>query len=98
MQVSAEEFGISMICLAYRAMELKIVSEDAFRKFMMEASKMGWRKNEPSRIKQESSYLFMQLVYRAVADEEINIQRGAELLNIPYKQIYDVLVQFSAKG
>jgi Zn-dependent peptidase ImmA (M78 family)/transcriptional regulator with XRE-family HTH domain len=98
MQVSAEEFGISMICLAYRARELKIVSEDAYRKFMMTASKLGWRKNEPSRIGQELSNLFMQLVYRAVAEEEINIQRGAELLNVPYEKIYDTLIQFSAEG
>lgn len=97
MQVPAAEFGISMLCLAYRAKELQIITESAHRKFMIKASKLGWRKEEPSRIRMESSNLFKQLVYRAIEEEEINIQRGAELLNLTYIQISDELSQFSEK-
>ncbi|SEV85612.1 hypothetical protein SAMN05421659_101372 [[Clostridium] fimetarium] len=84
-----------MMCLAYRAKKLEIVSENAYRSFMIKASQCGWRKSEPSRIEQESSDLFKQLVYRAIAEEEINIQRGAELLNVTYQQISEELRKFN---
>jgi len=48
--------------------------------------KPGWRKNEPSRIEKEVSTLFEQLVYRAINENEISMQRGAELLKIPYDE------------
>lgn len=95
MIVPAKEFGISMICLAYRAKELEIITENAYRSFMIKVSQNGWRRNEPSRIEQESANLFKQLVYRAVEEEAINLQRGAELLNISYKQISEELSQFN---
>ena len=55
--------------------------------FYFYASKHGWRKNEHSRIKDEKTSLFEQLVYRAISEDEISIQRGAELLKIPYAQV-----------
>ena len=48
---------------------------------------MGWRSNEPSRIKGECPLLFQQLVLRAIGEEEINIQRGAELLRRSYVEV-----------
>lgn len=93
MQVAAKEFGISMLCLAYRAKELSIVTQSAYQSFMMKASQSGWRKKEPSRIEPEKSNLFQQLVYRAIEEEEINIQRGAELLGVEYQQIYQEVRQ-----
>lgn len=87
MLVTAKEYGISMICLAYRARECGVVSESAYRHFMMMASANGWRKNEPSRIGQEKSSLFKQLVYRAIEEDGISVQRGAELLNTSYDQV-----------
>jgi len=93
MQIAAKEFGVSMICLAYRAKELDIVTQSTYKTFMVEASKCGWRTKEPSRIEPEDSNLFKQLVYRAIEEDEINIQRGAELLKVEYQQIRDDLGQ-----
>ena len=42
----------------------------------------GGRKNEPSRIDQENTSLFEQLVLRAIGEEEITVSKGAELLKI----------------
>lgn len=95
MMVAAKEFGISMMCLAYRAKKIEIVSENAYRSFMIRASQCGWRKKEPSRIPQEPSDLFKQLVYRAIVEDEISIQRGAELLNIAYQNIKEELDKFN---
>ncbi|MGD9569115.1 MAG: helix-turn-helix domain-containing protein [Sedimentibacter sp.] len=97
MQVPAAEFGISMMCLAYRAKELDIVSESAYKSFMIRVSQLGWKKSEPSRIEKESSNLFKQLVYRAIEEDEISVQRGAELLDVTYKQISEELSHFSGK-
>ena len=84
----ATEYGISMFLLAKRAEVLKIISESSSRKFYILASEKGWRKNEPSRIeKLERPILFEQLVYRAINENEISIQRGAELLKMPYKKV-----------
>lgn len=91
MVLSAQEFGISMLCLAYRAKELKIVTEAAYKDFMMQASRAGWRKNEPPRIEPEESTLFKQLVYRAVAEGEISVQKGAELLQVPYAEVEEAV-------
>lgn len=91
MLVTAKEYGISMLCLAYRAKECGVVSESAYKHFMMLASSNGWRKNEPSRISQEKSSLFKQLVYRAIEEDEISVQRGAELLNTSYDQVANEL-------
>lgn len=84
----AVEYGISMMLLAKRAELLNIVSSFSAKDFYVKASKLGWRKNEPSRIKEvEKPILFEQLVYRAINENEISIQRGAELLKMPYKKV-----------
>jgi len=40
-------WGVSMAALLYRARTLDLVSEDAFRRGMMDMSRRNWRKNEP---------------------------------------------------
>lgn len=83
----AREYGISMMMLVKRAELCKIILEATAKSFYVRASQFGWRKNEPSRILSERPLLFEQLVYRAINEDEISIQRGAELLKIPYEQV-----------
>lgn len=83
----AKEYGISMLMLVKRASLLRIVSSAVYRDFMIQASQKGWRKNEPSRIDAEYSYLFEQLVIRAIGENEISPQKGAELLKISYEEM-----------
>jgi Zn-dependent peptidase ImmA (M78 family)/transcriptional regulator with XRE-family HTH domain len=83
----AKEYGISMLLLAMRAKICKIISEPVHKDFMIKASKAGWRTNEPSRIDQEETTLFEQFVYRAVTENDISIQKGAELLNRSYVEV-----------
>mgnify|MGYP003585109129 FL=1 len=87
MEISAVEYGISMQCLAYRARECGVIGSAAYESYSRKISYLGWRKNEPSRIESEKPLLFKQLVYRAIEEEEINIQRGAELLQVPFNDI-----------
>ena len=43
------------------------------------------------RIEKEKPALFEQLVYRAVNEEEISVQRGAELLKVPFNNVLAML-------
>lgn len=87
MLLIAEEYGISMFLLVKRAQLLGIISSNLANNFYVLASSSGWRKNEPSRIENERPTLFEQLVYRAINEEEISIQKGAELLKVPYNEV-----------
>ena len=87
MTMVAKEYGVSMMLLAKRANLCGIVGDSAYRSFCIMASKAGWRKNEPARIEAEEPVLFRQLVYRAVCEDDISIQRGAELLGASFDDV-----------
>ena len=81
------EYGISMYMLVKQANNHGIVNDYTAKSFCINANKAGWKNSEPSRIKGESPGLFQQLVYRAVSEREITIQKGAELLHEPYEKV-----------
>ena len=83
----AKEYGISMFLLVKRAELCKVISPARAKDFYIKASQAGWRTAEPSRIDKEEPMLFKQLVYRAVNEKDISIQRGAELLKVPYSTV-----------
>lgn len=87
MDLVCHEYGISMYILVKRAQIAKIISEETAKKFYVMASKQGWRTHEPVRIPPEKPLLFEQLVFRAVCENEISIQKGAELLQMPYNEV-----------
>lgn len=82
-----KEYGISMYMLVMRSSQAGVVSSTVAQDFYIKAGKAGWRTKEPSRIEKEKPLLFEQLVYRAINEEGISIQRGAEMLKIPYKDV-----------
>lgn len=83
-----QEYGISMYLLVMRAAQAGIISNSLEKDFYIKANKAGWRKNEPTRVKSiEEPLLFKQLVYRAINEEGISIQRGAELLQMTYSDV-----------
>lgn len=87
MDLVCKEYGVSMLLLAKRAEVCGVITKTASRDFFVRASQAGWRKNEPSRIDNEVPSLFVQLVYRAVSEGEISIQKGAELLQTSYEEV-----------
>lgn len=91
MVLVAVEYGISMMLLVKRAELNHIITASVAKDFYIKASKAGWRTNEPSRIEKENPVLFEQLVYRAVNEKEISVQRGAELLKIPFNNVLAML-------
>ena len=87
MKSVAKEYGVSMLLLAKRAEVCRVISQTVSKDFFVQASKAGWRTSEPSRIEPEEPVLFKQLVYRAVNEEDISVQRGAELLQVPFADV-----------
>lgn len=81
------EYGVSTLLLMKRANIVGIITDSYYKEFMAKASKLGWCKNEPTHIPAETSNLFKQLTIRAVNEENISIQRGAELLHTAYTEL-----------
>lgn len=84
MTLTCREYGISMYLLVKRANLCGIINDNVAKNFYIKAGQAGWKKNEPSRIQREEPLLFMQLVFRAVSENEISVQKGAELLKQSY--------------
>ena len=87
MILTAVEYGISVMLLVTRAKICGVVSNSVAKDFYIKASASGWRTNEPTRIEPEKATLFEQLVYRAVSEADISVQKGAELLHTSYDEI-----------
>lgn len=88
MTITCKEYGISMYMLVKRARLCEIINDSVEKTFYINASKAGWRKNEPDwGYAPEKPGLFKQLVYRAVTEAEISIQKGAELLKTSYDSV-----------
>ncbi len=88
MIMTCHEYGISLFMLVKRARLCGIINDSVEKNFYIQASKAGWRKAEPDwDIQKEEPSLFKQLVYRAVTEEEISVQKGAELLKTSYDAV-----------
>lgn len=87
MVLVCKEYGISMYLLVKRANLCGILSDMAEKDFYIKANQAGWRKNEPMRIEKEEPHLFSQLVFRAICENEISVQKGAELLGVAYEEV-----------
>lgn len=84
----AKEYGVSVQLIAKRAQILQIITETSLTHFYVhDLPLLGGRKNEISRIPAEETNLFQQLVLRAIGQDEISIQKGSELLKMPYDQL-----------
>lgn len=87
MTLICREYGISMYLLVKRASLCRIINDRTAKNFYIKAGQAGWKKKEPVRIEKEEPLLFTQLVFRAVAENELSIQKGAELLRQPYSYV-----------
>lgn len=87
MLMSCAEFGVSFMLLVMRAQVCGIISTASARSFFIHANKNGWRKNDPANVEAERPTLLNQLVYRAVTQEEISYQKGAEILKCSVAKI-----------
>ncbi|MBR3341844.1 MAG: helix-turn-helix domain-containing protein [Clostridiales bacterium] len=87
MVATCNEYGISLQQLVKRAVQCNVINESAEVGFYKFLNLKGWRKREFAKFDKEEPQLFRQLVFRAVTQQEISIQKGAELLNESYKYV-----------
>ena len=88
MEIVCEEYGISLYLLVKRAAQAGIITESLEKSFYIKANKIKYRDTEPQRVlREERPLLFKQLVLRAINEEGISIQRGAELLKESYSEV-----------
>jgi Zn-dependent peptidase ImmA (M78 family)/transcriptional regulator with XRE-family HTH domain len=77
------EFGISMMAILMRLGDCRVITENQKKNYQIKMGKAGWRKEEPGDpYPKESTYLYKQLVYRALGEEYIGESKAAELLGV----------------
>jgi Zn-dependent peptidase ImmA (M78 family)/DNA-binding XRE family transcriptional regulator len=75
-------YGISMQAIMARALNLGIISEQAFKQFRIYVSTHGWRTREPGGYSgEEKANSFKQLVLHAAAEQIISYSKASEFLN-----------------
>lgn len=80
--VLKQEYGISMQAIIYRAKELGIITQSAYKQFYFMFSKLGYVKNEPYKYQGfEESNRFYQLLFRGLVEEAISMSKAAALNN-----------------
>lgn len=83
------EFGISMGSILYRAAQLGIISQGIAKQFFISFRQKGWHRKEPmEQYPKEKTYLFKQLVLRALAERYIGESKAAELLVMPIAKFH----------
>ena len=77
------EFGISMMGVLMRIGQCGVISEGLKKQYFMRFNKLGWRTEEPGEAyPNEATYLFKQLVYRALGEDYIGESKAAELIGM----------------
>ncbi|NVK41150.1 MAG: ImmA/IrrE family metallo-endopeptidase [Oceanospirillaceae bacterium] len=77
------EFGISMMGALMRASQCGIITEAVKQALFRYFSSNGWRTKEPGDpYPSETTYLYRQLVYRALAEDYIGESKAAELMSM----------------
>ena len=77
-----KQYGISIQALAYRAKDLGIISESYVKQFMFLMVHNQWKINEPIQYTGlEASNRFTQLLFRALAEDQISMNKAAVLNN-----------------
>ena len=78
-----KQYGISMQAIVMRALSCGIVNDHYTRQFFNMMKQMGWRVDEPIAYEGlEKSNRFDQLLYRALAEEQISTSKAAALKNM----------------
>lgn len=77
-----KQYGISMQAIVMRALVCGIVTDHYVRQFFSMIKLMGWKKVEPITYEGiEESNRFDQLLFRALAEEQISVSKAASLKN-----------------
>lgn len=83
------EFGLPMLAILARAGHCKIITNSLQKHYATRYRKMGWRAQEPGTpYANETTFLYKQLVYRALSEDYIGESKAAEILGIPLSRFH----------
>ncbi len=78
-----KQYGISIQAIVMRLKDLEVISESYCRQFFFYLRQMDWKVEEPIEYEGiEKSNRFDQLLYRALAEEQISMSKAAALKNL----------------
>jgi len=76
-----KSYGLSMAGWLHRAQDLSIISGRSYQQMVKLFRKFGWHKDEPcDQYLREESQTFIQLIFRALAEDFISESKAAELM------------------
>lgn len=88
LSILKQEFGISMLAILHRAKDVGIITNSVYRKIRSTFNENGWNKKEPGeQYPKQKTYLFEQMIFRALAEEYLGESKAAELLNLNVEQL-----------
>lgn len=79
-----KQYGISLQAIVMRAKACNIINENYTKQFFFMMNQMNWKVDEPMQFDYEGveqSNRFDQLLYRALAEEQISMSKAASLKN-----------------
>lgn len=77
-----KQYGVSMQAIVMRAKACNIINDYTTRQFFLMMNQMNWKIDEPVQYEGvEQSNRFDQLLYRALAEEQISMSKAASLKN-----------------
>ncbi len=78
-----QEFGISMLSILHRMVEIGIISNSLYAQLRSEFNEKGWSKHEPGDpYPKEKTHIFEQMIFHAIAEEYLGEPKAAELMNM----------------
>jgi Zn-dependent peptidase ImmA (M78 family) len=77
-----KQYGISMQAVVMRAKACNVINDNYTRQFFFMMNQMNWKVDEPVQYEGiEESTRFDQLIYRALAEDQISMSKAASLKN-----------------
>lgn len=84
------EWGLSMGAWTYRAHNLGILPKIHMNEIWKLFRERGWKEREPDpQYPNEVTRVFAQLIFRAIAEDQIGESKAAELLGMPLQDFHD---------
>ena len=92
-----KRWKVSLTALGYRLHKVGVLSDWQYRTFCIEATKRGYRTNEPDGIPPEKSVLW-EKVFIQLWKEKVTIKKIAKDLHIPSREIEDLIFRLGPEN
>ena len=76
-----QRYGMSMQAILFRLKDLGVITASHYKRWCMDISNWGWKKQEPNEIPREKPERFRQQVLRALSEGLIEVREAEQLLN-----------------